>query len=101
MTSPCKELTMQFNLQHDNTFVLPKYQHTSSRNSCTFVGEFPSVFCELAKNQFFEKKMIRSMKYNQALQRNYTVRYERIVDEDHQLLFQPSPLCGSNLAPGP
>lgn len=41
------------------------------------------------------------MKYNQALQRNYTVRYERIVDEDHQLLFQPSPLCDSNLAPGP
>lgn len=38
MTSPFKELTMQFNSQDDNIFVLPKYQHTSSRNSCTFVG---------------------------------------------------------------
>lgn len=73
MTSPFKELTMQFNSQDDNIFVLPKYQHTSSRNSCTFVGEFPSVFCELEKNQSLGEKIIRSMKNNQAFQRNYSV----------------------------
>lgn len=35
------------------------------------------------------------MKDNQTLQRNNTVRCKRIVDEDHQLLFQ------SDLTPGP